>query len=87
MLENLFYICMDDIAEEMREEEGKKIEIYCHLQEFILRRTFYWETILQGSLVFLHVLQVEAVSVYTQMCFQGCMYSIQPQKTKISSPF
>lgn len=43
---------MDSLAQKVREGEGKKIEMYCHLQELTLR----WNMLLgdnsTGSLVF-----------------------------------
>lgn len=59
---------MDDVSEKVREGQGKKIGMYCHLQEFTLRRNILLRDNSPWSLVFLHVLQVKAVSAFVFNC-------------------
>lgn len=81
----MFYICTDDLAEKMREGGGKKIEMYCGLPEFTLRKKILLADILHGSLVFLYVFQVETVNAFVLNCVFKGIDSVQPQKVEILS--
>lgn len=81
---------MDDVAEKVREGRGKKIGMYCHLQEFTLRRNILsrdnspWV-----SCVFACLTSEGSECLYSQLCFPGYLYIIQkkycpPLKQRIS---
>lgn len=78
----MFYICRDDLAEKVREGRVRKLRytVFCkNLRKNIL----LGDGSLWFSSVFANLKSRGSECLCAQLCFQGYLYNIQPEKTEI----